>query len=279
MALLAVLGHPIKHSASPIMHNAALRALNLPHRYIAIEVPPAALGETLQSLHNLSFRGLNITIPHKEAAAGYALRLSREAEEIGAVNTLKRVRDGWEGYNTDSAGVERCLAPHLAAGFEGAIILGAGGGAAAALYALWRMNASHVTVANRNREKAERLARRFRERLGLNVEVVRLDEAGERASTVEVIINATPLGLTYFESPISPKHLNQNHRILDMVYSREPIPLKRAAEAAGALYIDGVKMLVEQGAEAFKIFHGVEPDGALMERAVRSWLSRRGEAD
>lgn len=276
MALLAVIGYPISHSASPVMHNAALRALNLPNRYIAIEVHPDNFHKTLKTLHRLGFKGLNITIPHKEAATREAARLSEEAEATGAVNTLERLEEGWAGYNTDVEGVERSLSPHIEGGLNRALVLGAGGAAAAALYALWRMGVKKVVVANRSRERAEALAKRFRERVGLDVRVIGLEEAGREARSVEAIINATPLGLTYHESAIKSEDLSKRHIVLDMVYSHEPTPLQRAATSTGAQYIDGVKMLVEQGASAFKIFHGVEPDRSLMEKAVRSWLARRG---
>jgi shikimate dehydrogenase len=276
LALLAVIGYPISHSASPVMHNAALRALNMPNRYIAIEARPEKLHETLKTLHRLGFKGLNITIPHKEAAAQVAVVLSEEAETIGAVNTLKRVEDGWTGYNTDVEGVVRCLSTHVEGRPDHVLVLGAGGAAAAALYALWRMGAERVVIANRSRGRAEVLAGRFRNRLGLNIKVIALEGAGREARSAEVIINATPLGLTYHESPISPGDITGRHIVLDMVYSPVPTPLQRAAARAGAQYIDGVKMLVEQGARAFEIFHGVEPDRSLMERAVRAWLERRG---
>jgi len=276
MALLAVLGHPISHSASPVMHNAALRALNLPNRYIAIEVRPEKFQSTLKSLHNLGFKGLNITIPHKEAAAMCASRLSEEAEAVRAENTLVRLQEGWAGYNTDVAGVEKSLSPHVDGRPGAALILGAGGSAAAALYALWRMGVSVVIIANRSRWRAEELARRLEEKLGLRVEVVGLEDAGVKARQVDIIINATPLGLTYHESPIAPQDLTKNHVILDMVYSTGPTPLQRAAETSGSTYIDGVNMLVEQGVEAFRIFHGVEPEKKVMERAVREWLAKRG---
>ncbi|GBC71996.1 Shikimate dehydrogenase (NADP(+)) [Candidatus Calditenuaceae archaeon HR02] len=276
MALLAVIGYPISHSASPVMHNAALRALGLPNRYIAIESHPETLQKTLKTLHKLGFKGLNITIPHKEAAAREAVKLSEEAEAIGAVNTLQRLDDGWVGYNTDVEGVERCLSPHVEGRLNRVLVLGAGGAAAAALYALWRMGVEKVIVANRSRERAEVLAKRFRDKVGLNVRVIGLEEASREARSVEIVINATPLGITYHESMIGPEDLTKHHIVLDMVYSNLPTPLQRAAISTDALYIDGVKMLVEQGARAFKIFHGVEPDRALMERAVRSWLARRG---
>ncbi|MEM0482476.1 MAG: shikimate dehydrogenase [Nitrososphaerota archaeon] len=276
MALLAVIGYPVSHSASPIMHNAALRALNLPNRYIAIEAHPEKLHETLKTLHRLGFKGLNTTIPHKEAAARDAVKLSEEAEAIGAVNTLQRLEDGWAGYNTDVDGVEGCLSPLVEEGLDGVMILGAGGGAAAALYALWRMGVEKVTIANRSRERADRLAKRVGDKVGLKVRVIGLEEAGREARSVEVIINATPLGLTYHENPLDPEDLTRRHIVLDMVYSPRQTPLQRTAIAAGAHYIDGVKMLVEQGARAFKIFHGVEPAKFLMEKAVRAWLERQG---
>ncbi|MEM0444983.1 MAG: shikimate dehydrogenase [Nitrososphaerota archaeon] len=275
MALLAVIGHPISHSASPIMHNAALRALGLPLRYIAIDTRPDQFKRTLNSLHVLGFKGLNITIPHKEAAARLSLSLSEEAEAVSAVNTLRRIHGGWAGYNTDVAGVERSIAPQIEDGAGCCLVLGAGGSAAAALYALWRLGVGRVVLANRSPERAEALAWRFREKLGLDIKVVALGEAGREARKAYIIINATPLGLTYRESPLRPEDLSKNHVILDMVYSPRTTPLQAVAEQAGSKYIDGVKMLVEQGAEAFRIIIGLEPDRALMERAVRIWLARR----
>lgn len=275
MALLAVLGHPISHSASPVMHNAALRAIGLPNRYVAIDVHPDKFEKTLKTLHRLGFKGLNITIPHKEAAARLAEPLSEEAEVVGAVNTLARLDVGWAGYNTDVAGVEKSLVRHLEEDVGGALVLGAGGSAAAALYALWRLRVGRIVLANRSRERAEALAERFAKRLGIRVEVVGLDEAGREASKAGIIVNATPLGLTYHQSPITSENLSSRHIVLDMVYTPAPTPLQLAAEAAGSKYIDGVNMLVEQGAEAFRIILGREPDRTLMERAVRIWLARR----
>jgi len=274
MALLAVIGHPISHSASPYMHNAVLRALGLAPRYIAADVPPDQLQRALETFHALGFRGLNVTAPLKEAAAKLATRLSEEARLIGAVNTLVRDGDWWAGFNTDATGVGRCLAPYME-GVEGALILGAGGSAAASLYALARMGVARVVVANRDRRRAESLAERSAGWAGVGVEVVGLWEAAKVAPTVDLIVNATPLGLSYFESPLGPRDLKREHRILDMVYSRAPTPLERAAREAGSTYIGGARVLVEQGAEAFRLFTGVEPAKPLMEAAVYAWLGRR----
>ncbi|MDT7915254.1 MAG: shikimate dehydrogenase [Candidatus Caldarchaeales archaeon] len=278
MELLAVIGYPISHSASPIMYNALFRVRDLPHRYIAVEVPPENLGETLRSLHRLGFKGLNITIPHKEVAAIEAVGLTEEAEAVGAVNTLSREREGWVGHNTDVAGVVGCLYSHISGRDCKALVLGAGGSAAAALYALGKMGVRRAYIANRTIGRAERLAERAGRLFGLSCEVVELGRAPEAASRVEIIVNATPLGLTYSEAPIGERDLTPSHVVLDMVYSHRPTPMRLAAEAAGATYVDGVRMLVEQGAASVRILLGIEPDKRVMEGAVRSWLRRRGEA-
>ncbi len=275
MALLAVIGYPISHSASPVMYNALFRARNLPHRYMAIETPPEHLEETLEILHRIGYIGLNITIPHKETAAKIAASLSEEATAVGAVNTLVRCEQGWIGYNTDATGVVGCLSPYIPNGCGAALVLGAGGSAAAAVYALGRLGVTRAFIANRTKERAERLATRARGVFGIECETIGIDEAGEAAKSAEVIINATPLGLTYHEPMLGPRDLTPRHVVLDMVYSPQPTPLQRVAEASGSVYIDGVRMLVEQGAGSARIFLSIEPDKEVMEGAVRAWLSER----
>ena len=270
--LCCLIGSPVRHTVSPQMHNAAFRALNLNYVYLAFEVEAQRLGEAVMGLRALGARGFNITIPYKVEVMRFLDRLDPTAEKTGAVNTV--VIDGeMVGYNTDATGVEVALKDAGCRGAGRAMIIGAGGVARATAYALRRLGYREIVVANRTRERALKLAEIIRD-LGGEPEVVPLEKAGEYSRRCEVIVNCTPLGMVpdTEATPLRRSEIPGDAVVLDLVYNPLRTRLLREAEEAGARTVDGLVVLVEQGAVAFKLWTGVEPPRDLMRREAERGL-------
>jgi shikimate dehydrogenase len=263
---LVLLGHPVAHSLSPAFQNAALRRAGLPLTYEALDVEPAALADVLRGLARQRGAG-NVTVPHKEAVAGLCDALTPLAARVGAVNTFWTGGDGrTTGDNTDVGGVDaavRTLLGRAPANLRVALI-GAGGSAAAVLAAAERWPGCYVAVWSRTAERARALASRFD---GVAHATEFLAEATRDA---ELVINATPIGLTDDGIPLPPALLRRRTAALDLVYRRDgaPTPWVRLARARGLRAADGLTMLVEQGALAFERWFGVVPDREAMWGAI-----------
>ena len=263
------------------MHNAAIAALGLHFVYIPFSVRPEDLGGALQSLPRLGIVGVNLTIPHKESAIPFMDEITPEARAIGAVNTVS-VRDRkLIGSNTDGEGF---MAPLLKRGFRAkesnAVVLGAGGAARSVVYRLAAEGASLV-VANRDPARAERLAAEFRSLLpGSHISAAALGSlTAAELSSADLVVNATSAGMqpNDFETPPIPlKALRKGQIVYDLVYRPVETRLLAAAKEAGAETLNGVGMLVHQGAEALKQWTGVEPPIVVMERAVLNGLDGNG---
>ncbi|MEM1517772.1 MAG: shikimate dehydrogenase [Nitrososphaerota archaeon] len=275
MAFLAVIGHPVGHSLSPLMHNSTLWMYRLPHRYLAIDILPENLRNVINSLWKLEFIGFNITIPHKEQVAKIAIELSEEAASTGAVNTTIRKSDGWAGFNTDVEGFISSFSRLNVRMIDTCLILGAGGSAKAATYALDKMGARKIIIANRTPERAIKLRELMDPKISSNLEIISLDDVNNHVSRVDVVINATPVGLMDDKLLINPECLTIDQIVYDLVYSPRPTPLIRAAMNRGCKIIDGVVHLVEQGAASFRIWTGITPETSFMEKVVRTELLRR----
>jgi shikimate dehydrogenase len=275
---LAVIGHPVAHSRSPDMQTAALAEMKLAGEwtYGALDVAPEDFEATVAELAVAGeYAGVNITVPHKEAALAMADEASEGARAIGAANTLS-FRDGQiAADNTDAGGLLRSLP----AGIDGgrALVLGAGGAARAAIWALRQGGEGapdeegtptpvppfRVDVWNRTAERGEAVARELGARA-----VADLDPAD-----YALIVNTTAVGLAgedaFAALPLSPDSFTAGQTVLDMVYTEEPSALLAAAEAAGATVVDGLEMLVQQGALSLRIWTGEEPSIEAMRTAVR----------
>jgi len=260
---LVLLGHPVAHSLSPAMHGAALRAAGIDLTYEALDVPPPALAATLDALAAEGAAG-NVTIPHKGAVLARCDRVSKLAERVGAVNTF-HVADGvLVGDNTDVGGF--AAAAHALLGAPPAAqrvaLVGAGGSAAAVLAAVEAWPDCEVRVWSRTPARARALVERF---APVARAAERLDEALRGAT---LVVNATPLGLADDALPVSPGALPREAAVVDLVYRRGETAWVRAARAAGHRAVDGLPMLVEQGALAFERWLGVTPDRDAMWAAV-----------
>ena len=246
---LGVVGWPVHHSRSPQMHNAALRALGLAGwRYQLLPIPPELFEATVRALPGAGFRGVNVTIPHKEAALSLADRPSGRALKIGAANLLLFEDDGTiSADNTDApALIEALPVPVRDAG---ALVLGAGGSARAAVWAL-REAGAEVRIWNRTPDRAHALAREF----GVSV--------AERAEAANFLVNCTPIGLVggggeLKQLPVRADEIAMFGCVIDFVYSSAETDLIRAARRAGRPTVDGLQLLVGQGALSFERFTGV----------------------
>jgi shikimate dehydrogenase len=269
--LLAVLGHPVSHSLSPVLHNAALAAAGLDLAYVAVDVAPRRLDDALAGLAALGFVGCNVTVPHKQAVLAACTTLDAEAEAVGAVNTLVVGPDGLHGTNTDTTGFLAALPSDLAT--DAALVFGAGGAARAVVFALARRGWDVVVAARRPAQSAA-IARDFA-RVGGVVRGVGLDDLDGAVAAAGMVVNATPLGLHHEVLPPPLMALRADQVAHDLVYNPPDTPFLVAARDRGALAIDGLGMLVGQAAAAFELWTGVAPDTDLMRDAARHVLSSR----
>ncbi len=277
--LCFILGRPIAHTLSPTMHNAAFAALALPYVYLPWAVQPEGLGAAAAAFRAMeNFAGANVTVPHKEAIRVHLDALSPEAEGIGAVNTVIP-RDGrLLGHNTDGVGF---IASLREGGTDprGArvLLLGAGGGAKGVAYALAAEGAAEITVANRSPERAEALVGALSARfprcqfLALPLHTPGVAEAVKSA---DVLINATTVGLAPGESlPLDLSGLRPTTPVCDLIYRPLETAFLEAARGKGCRVLNGLGMLLHQGAAGFRLFTGVDAPLDAMRAALARGLA------
>ena len=282
--VFGVMGFPISHSLSPVMHNAAFQVLGLDAIYAPFEVPPRQLGAVLRGLQAAGIEGLNITVPLKERIVPLLDRrrgLERTAAILGAVNTLVRTDGRLVGYNTDVAGFRRVLAEalHMDCRKKRVLLLGAGGAARAVAWALFETAPQAIYVANRTATKATqfvRWARRYSSGVMLEAIPFRRQALAEIVRQADLLINATSLGLRADDPlPVDPAALHRRLRVCDLVYRTPTTPLVREARRRGLFAIDGLPMLIYQGAESFRLWWRREPPVSVMRRAVEEAVRKR----
>lgn len=273
--VVGIIGWPVSHSLSPLMHNAAFCHLGLNYCYIPLPVAPEKIGEAVRGLEALGFVGANVTIPHKEAVIPYLAELDVGAELTGAVNTIVRTPAGLKGYNTDVDGFLRSLKEDLGYVPVGkkVVILGAGGAARAAVVALALAGAAAIVVLNRNPERGralcELLAPRLRER-GWQGELAAFPlppEDGEKVfQGANLLVNATPAGMEGFaaELPLPLEQFPEDLVVYDMVYNPPLTPLLQECRRRGLKAVNGLGMLLYQGAAAFTLWTGREAPVEIM---------------
>jgi shikimate dehydrogenase len=261
-ALAGVVGHPVAHSRSPAMHNAAFRALGLDWHYLKLPVPPSLFVETTRALPGSGYRGVNVTIPHKVTALSVADTATAAACGVGAANTLSFARDGAiEADNTDAGGFLDALGESPRG--RRALVLGAGGAGRAVAWALREEGAADVLIWNRTLERATELARE----LGL--------EPVSAPRSADIVVNATSVGLDPGDAPeavgaLGLARLDTPAVAVDLVYAERPTPVVAWAERAGARVVDGIEVLVRQGARSFARWTGEEASLEVMRAAARA---------
>ena len=267
---LAVLGHPVAHSKSPAIQNAALNALELGNwEYEAIDVQPEGFADLVRILPDNGFAGVNVTVPHKEAALAVADEASDAARAIGAANTLTFAAGKIRADNTDAPGLIDAIGePVGELSGKSALVFGAGGAGRAVVWALAGAGMK-VMLWNRTRSRAVDLA----EALGVDV-IPPEQHAGVDPGNFEVIVNASAAGLGgrdgLAELPVDAAGFHSGQIVVDMVYGERPGTLLEAAEWAGARSVDGLEVLVRQGARSLELWTGREPDLEVMRAAARA---------
>jgi len=276
--VLCVIGYPIEHSMSPIMHNAALKDLSLDYVYVAFNIPPNDLKKAVLGFKMFGIKGINVTIPYKEIIIPYLDKIDPLAEKIGAVNTIKNEGKYLIGKNTDASGAKKAL---LDAGCEimgkKALILGAGGAAKAVSFALSE-DLDAVYIANRTEKRAIKLAKDLTNKtaikaIGKNMSINTLKNL---VNDVDILINTTPLGMypDIENSPISEEILNSDLFVFDIIYNPLETRLLKEASKIGCKTLGGLDMFVNQGALAFKWWTGKKPNLNLMKEKVFEFLRK-----
>ncbi len=257
-------GHPLGHSRSPALHQAAFRSLELPGRYLSFPATAEELPDLMYLVRELGVRGLNVTIPHKEGVMKLLDEIDPLARRVGAVNTIVNKGGRLLGRNTDVSGLERAL---LAAGADprgkSVLVVGAGGAARACCLVLERRGAD-IWVTNRTASRAVEVARDFSARVAGHGDVGHM--------TFDMIVNCTPLGMGGFpdELPVDPAVFRSGQWAVDMIYNPETTPFLRAAAERGAKTLSGMEMLIYQAMDAFETWTGQRPPYEAMAAGART---------
>ena len=264
-----VVGDPVSHSLSPLIHNRWIGEAGIDAHYSAIHLQAADAAPSLRLLVQ-NYAGLNVTLPHKRAALAASASASPEALAVGAANTLMRERLGWRAHNTDVAGFADALSAAAGEDLKGrrVVLIGAGGAARAAALHLVRLGVQLVIV-NRSAAKADALVRD----LAPEAQTAALDQLAVAASQAAVIVNSASLGHAGAELPDLPA--GKGRPFLDLSYGAAAAPALRQAREAGWAPHDGLTMLVAQAAEAFRIWFGISPDTAGALDACRAAVAAR----
>ena len=275
---LAVLGHPIKHSISPPMHNAALAEMARTHapfagwRYFRFDVPPAELPSALRRLHAAGFHGLNLTVPHKVLAFSIIENVDATAQPIGAVNTLKRTPTGWQGFNTDGYGLATAIAEDLGIDLAGTpiILLGAGGAARGAVVECLAHHCASLHIANRTQSNRNALLADLAP-IARGIPVIGFAPSAPPSNLPAnaLVINATSAGLKPEDPlPIDLARLPRPRGVFDMIYNPAVTQLLAVAKSHRLPTANGLSMLIHQGARSLAIWSGATVPVAAMRTAV-----------
>lgn len=276
LKLFALIGDPVEQSLSPPIHNAAFRALGLNCAYVALRVPKQFLTDAIGGIRALNIAGFNITTPHKIGIVGLLDELDESASLVGAVNTVKNDRGKLIGFNTDGEGALRALKEKVGSvrGKE-VVLLGAGGAARAIAFSLSKAGA-RLTIANRTVPRAKALASTIGQKLGMEVKVASLNRAELTGAlkNADVLINATSVGMSpkAGQTLVSASMMHRGLVVYDIVYEPLLTKLLREARRAGGRTIDGLGMLVHQGALAFEIWTGKRAPIKVMEATAKREL-------
>lgn len=271
--ILGIIGHPVRHSLSPVMHNSALRTCGLNYVYVPFEVAPEGLAAAVTGLKALGVAGFSVTIPHKTHIIQYLDALDDSADAAGAVNTVKNDCGRLVGYNTDGDGLIRSMANEFGFDVQGAsiAIIGAGGAARGAVAALCRSGAGRVVIANRTRERASELVSTMSLRFPDAVVSVVSDpeELDDSLATIDMLVNTTSLGMNRDTIPfLRLARLPRTAMVYDMVYAPPVTPLLQEAAGLGLRTANGLGMLAAQGELAFTIWTGIIPPFGLMKNVL-----------
>ena len=270
-----MIGHPVEHSFSPPMHNAAFDALDMDYSYVAFDVDPNNLKSAIEGAQSLNIKGFNVTIPHKVNVMQYLDELDEVARLIGAVNTIDF--KNLKGYNTDGIGAVKAIEEVTSIKNKNVVVAGAGGASRAISFYVAKYGAESLTILNRNESKAESLAGDVSDS-GLigEVESDSINAIDNYMENADVLIDTTPLGMhpNIDDEPIvKADKMDENLVVFDAVYNPNETVLLKEAIKANAKPVYGIKMLLYQGAESFKIWTGKTAPVDVMEKALKNTLN------
>ena len=272
--IVGLIGHPVEHSFSPPMHNAAFEKLGMDYAYVAFDVSPDDLKSAIDGAKSLNIKGFNVTIPHKIEVMKYLDEIDEVAALIGAVNTID-FKD-MKGYNTDGIGAVRAIEEATSIKGKNVVIAGAGGASRAISFYIAKYGADKLTILNRNVEKAQKLASDVLDsNLIGSVEADSISEISSCLRQADILINTTPVGMhpNVDDEPVaSASDMHEGLVVFDAVYNPNETVLLKEAIKAGAKPVYGIKMLLYQGAESFKIWTGNEAPVDVMEDALRKTI-------
>ncbi len=280
--LLGVMGHPIAHSLSPVMHNAALAQLGLDYVYLPLPVKPENLEVAIAGFAAIGIQGFNVTIPHKQSVMALMSDISAIAQAVGAVNTVSWTEQGWVGTNTDVAGFVAPLQP-LSADWSQrtALVLGNGGSARAVVAGCAQLGCGQVQVAGRNVEKLEAFLHSWSASpIPVNLSVHLWDDLPTLLPHADLLVNTTPLGMypQVERSPLTASELEllkPGAIAYDLIYTPDPTRFLQLAQASGAVTINGLEMLVQQGAAALEYWIQQPAPVEVMREALLDRLKDR----
>ncbi|WP_459537256.1 shikimate dehydrogenase [Methanobrevibacter sp.] len=273
--IVALIGHPVEHSFSPPMHNRAFEKLNMDYAYVAFDVEPANLKSAIEGAKALNIKGFNVTIPHKISVMEFLDEIDEVASLIGAVNTIDF--KNMKGYNTDGIGAVKAIEEVTSIKDKNVVIAGAGGASRAISFYIAKYGADTMTILNRNPLKAQNLASDV-SNSGLIGEVKSdsISEINAYLADADILIDTTPVGMhpNVDDEPIATsQNMHEDLVVFDAVYNPNETVLLKEAIKAGAKPVYGIKMLLYQGAESFKIWTGRDAPVDEMEMALRKTLN------
>ena len=273
--IVGLIGHPVEHSFSPPMHNAAFDYLDMDCAYVAFDVDPDNLNKAVAGADSLNIKGLNVTIPHKIEVMKYLDELDEIAQLIGAVNTIDF--KNLKGYNTDGIGAVKAIEEVTKIKNKKVVIAGAGGASRAISFYIAKYGAESVTILNRNVQKAENLASDvLKSNLCDNVDFDSISNINGHVEDADILIDTTPVGMNPHiddEAIVTSEHIHEDMVVFDAVYNPNETVLLKEAVKAGAKPVYGIKMLLYQGAESFEIWTGRKAPVDVMEKALRQTLN------
>ena len=274
--IVGLIGHPVEHSFSPPMHNAAFAKLGLDYAYVAFDVNPNDLKSAIDGAKSLNIKGFNVTIPHKIEVMQYLDELDEVARLIGAVNTIDF--KNLKGYNTDGIGAVRAIEEVTSIKDKNVVVAGAGGASRAISFYLAKFGAGAMTILNRNVNKAQDLAGDvLKSDLIGDVSADSISEIDSYLKDADILVDTTPLGMDPHinDEPIAKSDaMHDNLVVFDAVYNPNETVLLKEAIKAGAKPVYGIKMLLYQGAESFKIWTGRDAPIDVMQDALNKHLGR-----
>jgi shikimate dehydrogenase len=278
--LLGIIGDPVEHSLSPVMHNAAIAHLGLDYIYVPFPVKPGDLATVLEGFKAVNLMGFSITIPHKQEIIPLLSEISEDAANIGAVNTVWRSASGWKGTNTDAEGF---IAPLKVMDRDWRkttpVILGHGGAARAVIAGLANLGCSEIHVVGRNIDKLARFYQSWNHapKITSLLKIHNWDNLSSLISAVDLLVNTTPVGMSpnIEASPVEislMQKLKPTAIAYDLIYTPNPTQFLKLAQAQGIMAIDGLEMLLQQGVAALQIWLQQPVPVDVMRNALKDYL-------